>query len=308
MKGLDLSEAYYHAHGAAMIANQFALYSDRIAVGFVGPGSECFGFDDDISRDHDWGPGFCMWLTSEDFEAIGSTIQKAYENLPEIFQGFGPRIASPSEQARTGVCEISTFYKTYTGLGHVPKTTGEWLHIPEEALATCTNGKIFSDPQGEFSRWRKDLLNFYPDEVRLKKIASRCFTAAQAGQYNFGRSLKRNELFAAKYSEITFCADIISLIFILNRRYKPFYKWMHSGLKKLPLLGEATYQMISDLTTRENYSEKTAIIEDICSKTIEELKREGISDSDSSFLLDHALSIFSRITDPILRAGPLVVK
>ncbi|MGD9240107.1 MAG: hypothetical protein PVG69_08785, partial [Desulfobacterales bacterium] len=139
MKGLDLAEAYYHTHGAPMVASRFGSFADRIAVGFVGPGSECFGFDDDLSRDHDWGPGFCIWLTADDFEAIGSDLQQAYGSLPETFKGFGPRIASPGEETRTGVSKISAFYKTYTGLNRLPESLGEWLSIPESSLATCTS-------------------------------------------------------------------------------------------------------------------------------------------------------------------------
>jgi hypothetical protein len=308
MKGIELSERYYHAHGAPMIANYFSSYTDRIAVGFVGPGSECFGFDDDISRDHDWGPGFCMWLTPEDCQEIGPVLQEAYQNLPKTFQGFGPRVASPGEAARTGVSDINTFYRTYLGLDHLPETLMEWLSIPERALATCTNGKVFSDPLGKFSRWRKELLDFYPEDVCLKKMASRCITAAQAGQYNFVRSLKRNDLFAVRHSEMTFCADIISLVFLLNKKYTPFYKWMHRALKELPVLGRTIYRMMADLLAEDDVQEKTVIIEKICSKIIEELRLEGYSNSKSDFLLDHAKSIHSRIKDPVLGARLTAVK
>lgn len=284
-----------------MIESKFGSYAPRIAAGFVGPGSECFGFDDDISRDHDWGPGFCLWLTEEDHLKIGKALQEEYERLPEIFMGFGPRITSPGEEKRTGVIEIRTFYKTYTGLDHVPESLKEWLYIPEQALGTCTNGRVFTDPLGEFSRWREALLRFYPEDVRLKKIASRCMTTAQAGQYNFERSLRRKDFFAVNYAEMNFCADVISLVFLLNRRYTPFYKWMHRGVKELPILGEKISVMISDLIARTDNHGKTEIIEEICSLIIEALKREGLTDSQSDFLLDHAYRIHEKIESSELR-------
>lgn len=307
MKGLDLAEAYYDTHGAPMIVGRFGDAAHRIATGFVGPGSECFGFDDEISRDHDWGPGFCIWLPAADCDRFGADLQKAYENLPATFMGFGPRKVSPGEQRRTGVGKISEFYLTYTGLDHVPATLGEWLNIPESSLATCTNGKIFTDPLGEFSRWRKALLDFYPEDVRLKKLASRCFTIAQAGQYNFTRSLKRKEFFAARYSETRFCADVISLIFLLNKRYAPFYKWMHRAVMQLPLLGKEIHALISGLMACRACDEKPAIIEKICTLITSALQNEGLSDATSKFLLDHAYRIHDRIEDRELRAPFSVV-
>jgi len=301
MKGLDLAEAYYNAYGVPMIARQFGSYARRIAVGFAGPGSECFGFDDAISRDHDWGPGFCMWLTAADFEKIGAGLQEAYSKLPETFLGYGPRVVSPGEAQRTGVNTIGAFYQTYTGLDHPPVSLSEWLYIPEQSLATCTNGRIFADPLGDFSRWRERLLNFYPEDVRLKKMASRCLTAAQAGQYNVKRSIKRNELVAVLYSEARFCEDVTSLVFLLNKRYMPFYKWMHLAMKERPVLGKTICGMISGLVAQSDHFAKLTVIEEICSRIIDQLRQEGLTDSTSDFLLDHAHSVHNRISDPNLR-------
>lgn len=53
MKGLELSEKYYETYGRRMIYEQFSDIADQTAVGLVGYGSECLGFDDEVSADHD---------------------------------------------------------------------------------------------------------------------------------------------------------------------------------------------------------------------------------------------------------------
>ena len=66
MNGLDLAKTLYENYGKKIIKEEFSEYEDRIAVGLVGHGSECFGFDDKLSLDHDYDGGFCLFLTDED--------------------------------------------------------------------------------------------------------------------------------------------------------------------------------------------------------------------------------------------------
>ena len=244
-----------------------------------------------------------MWLSADDFNRIGDKLQKAYQELPKAFLGFGPRQVSPGEEHRTGVIKTNNFYQTYTGLDHIPANNREWIYISEQSLATCTNGRVFNDPLGKFTDWRNHLLKFYPNDVRLKKIVSRCVTAAQSGQYNFRRSLKRNEWFAAQFALSQFGADIISLVFLLNRRYAPFYKWLHRAVKELRLLGEIVYKLITELLEETDFETKVPIIEEICARIIEEFHHQGLSDSTSNFLFDHAKSIHTRISDDTLRGN-----
>jgi hypothetical protein len=126
-------------------------------------------------------------------------------------------------------------------------------------------------------------------------------TTAQSGQYNLKRSVQRKEYFAAQYAETKFCADVISLIFLLNKRYNPFYKWMHRALKSLPLLGEFVHVRITDIVISNDYEEKISIVEDICLRIIDELRNQGLSDAKSTFLLDHGPQIQSKIKDKQLR-------
>lgn len=301
MKGLDLSESYYRAVGVPMLRERFGPFEHRLAVGLAGPGSECFGFDDEVSRDHDWGPAFCLWLTDEDCRSIGERLQRAYLELPGIFEGFGPRLASPGEEWRVGVCRTSDFFRRFTGLDRPPAAIQEWLRIPEQNLATCTNGKVFSDPLGEFTRWREALLAFFPEDIRLKKIASLCITVAQTGQYNFMRSVKRGEIFSATYSAVKFCTDAICLVFLLNRRYAPFYKWLHRAVRDLPVLGREVHGRVAGLLETDDSQRRMDLMEDISVLLADELRRQGLSHLPGDFLLDHAPVVQEKIADPQLR-------
>jgi hypothetical protein len=308
LKGLELSEAYFKEFGAPMIALKFPDYKERIAAGLVGDGSECFGYDDEISRDHDWGPAFCLWLTPDDYAAIGKSLQAEYENLPREFAGF-QRMTSALGGGRVGVFEIGQFYKNFIGFNHPPQNLAEWRVIPEGYLAVATNGKVFADPYGEFTSFRDKLKAFYPEDIRLKKMASRCMNMAQLGQYNYPRCIQRMEYVAANYAESQFISHAISMVYLLNKQYKLFYKWMHRDMQRLPILGKSLHDLFQDLVTVQDrefgeqiYLRKINLIEEASRMIIQELKIQGLSDSNSDFLLDHGPVLQNKIQDPVIKS------
>jgi hypothetical protein len=292
-----------------MIEEKFPVYRERIAAGLVGDGSECFGFDDEISQDHDWGPAFCLWLTKEDYGAIGTVLRKEVDKLPRELAGIKAREESFWGTGRTGVFEIGEFYKRFIGFNRVPEGLREWQVIPEENLAAATNGAVFLDPVGEFGAFRQRLKEFYPEDIQLKKIASRCMTMAQSGQYNYTRCIRRGEYVAARLAEAHFINDTISMVFHLNSQYRPFYKWMHRAVKQLPILGDTIYKLLDDLVTDPGeeqgeaiYARKGGLMEEACGLVIGELKRRRLSDSGSGFLLDHGPIVHAKIKDAVIRA------
>jgi hypothetical protein len=305
MKGLDLAREYYLEVGRPALLKQFPALSGRIAAGLVGEGSECFGFDDELSRDHDFGPAFCLWLSAKDYQTRGNALQQAYDRLPPEFKGYAARAQTQYAGKRVGVFEIGAFYEKFLRINHPPLSLAEWRSLPESALSAATNGKIFEDGTGEFSAFRENLLAFYPEDLRLKKISARCIVIAQSGQYNYMRSAARGEHVAAAHALALFVDAAISLVFLLNRRYKPFYKWMHRALLGLPILGKAAHETLAELCRPgrqgDVYRKNARRIEDLCALLIEEMKNQDLTFGNSDFLLDHAPRVTEKISNKTLK-------
>ncbi|QIB70757.1 DUF4037 domain-containing protein [Aminipila butyrica] len=308
MTGLELSKAYYEAFGSSMIHNQFPEYEKYAAVGLVGEGSECLGFDDGLSEDHDFGPGFCIWLPEEIYRAMGSQMQQAYERLPKTFEGK-TRMETLEGQGRVGVFNISDFYKKYIGCTSSPRTNVQWMMLPETSLATVTSGKVFTDPLGEFSAIRNDLLKFYPKDIFLKKLVARMAVMSQSGQYNYERCMKRGEFAAAYLACGEFVKAAVSAVYLLNRKYMPFYKWMFRGMDHLFYLKEVKgllEQLVLLTDSAENTSRKVELIEAVCIGIRRELNRQEIVQGTDNFLQNHCYEVMKAIADEQIRQLPII--
>ncbi len=299
MKGLELSEEYFWQVGYPVLCKRLGDIADCAAYGLAGEGSECFGFDDNLSRDHDWGPAFCIWLSDEDFEQYGREFQKVYQGLPGEFAGYPCRNTTEQGSGRVGVMRSSDFYRKFTGCPQAPDSLGKWRVIPEKFLAMATNGKVFQDKKGGFSAVREKLLNYFPEDLRIKKIAGKAALMAQSGQYNYMRCIKRGEQVAARFALSEFMDKTINMVYLLNKRYMPFYKWAHRGMKGFAVLPQM-YVLLGKMVQETSSEVIFDMVEHISGLVIEELRRQKLTDVNSVFLEDHCMSILSRIQDKSL--------
>ncbi len=290
MSGLKISKQFFLEAGLPALKNQFPNIEEKAAFGMVGEGSDCFGYDDEISRDHDWGPGFCIWIESAADDNLNTELREAYGNLPQTWKGFKTRLSGAP--ARTGVFEISTFFKQFTGMKRLPKTVLDWWGIPDFMLAASTNGEVFSDSPGVFSAAR-EYLSAMPEDVRVKHIAQYAFKAGQSGQYNYLRAFRRGDTPAQNLALSRFGESAMKMLYHLGRRYPPYYKWLHRGLIDT---GEAGKQLSPLFIKLFEKKEVIDIIETISSRLIEEIKNQGLSDGGSDFLIDHLADIHDRIS------------
>ncbi len=261
-----------------------------VAAGLVGEGSDCFGFDDEVSRDHDWGPAVCLWIQPGESPAPFRAI---LAELPAVFEGFPVR-ATPG---RTGVLGTTAFYRRFTGLERPPESAAEWLAIPEHALAACTNGEVFTDGPGAFTAHRRRLLEHYPEPVRRHKLAAALEAAAQAGQYNLPRALRRDDPVAAALAQAAFLRHAMGAAFLLARRYRPFSKWMFRALPD-PALKDELEGLAKAATARE----KADRVEAAAARLTGALG--GLSGSRDTFLLAHARELRRGLDPAVLGLNP----
>ena len=197
IKGLELSKKYFYDLVLPEFEKNLNDVLPLCAFGLVGEGSECYGYDDKISQDHDFGPSVCIWLRKDDYLKYKDKINEVLKVLPKTYLGFQELKESEWGSDRRGLLNIEDFYFKFLGSSKAPETIADWQKIPETALATVTNGEVFLDNLGEFTKIRNDLLNYYPEAMRQNKIATRLMNISQHGQYNYTRCLKRNDLVAA---------------------------------------------------------------------------------------------------------------
>lgn len=303
MKGLELSRKYYEAFGQKMIEADFSNIKDKIAVGFTGSGSECFGYDDDISQDHDFEPGFCIFLPNEDIvdRRTAFLLERAYSKLPKEFMGTKRNLVAPAGGQRHGVFRTNEYFQNKIGSTDGILTVEQWLTTPENFFAEAINGEIFEDNYGEVTRIRENL-SYYPEDIRLKKLAGNLLIMEQAGQYNYERCITHNESGAAQLAVIKFSEAAMKTVFLLNKKYMPYYKWSFRAMRELPMFSQLA-DTIEFLITSDNedFETKQSVIEDIAMLIIDELKNQNLTEAICTDLEKHAYSVNDRITDSYIR-------
>jgi len=318
---LERSREFYEQFGKSMIHTHFPKYENRIAVGLVGEGSDCFGFDDMISTDHDYAVGFCMWLTEKDYAEIGLDLQKQYEELLDVYSNVSKNQSADGDlmqskeldgnenvdyniflDNRRGVFTINGFCNQILGtqLDFEKNDNIDYLAINEEKLATLTNGEIFCDELGSFLAVRERLQKYYPDQVWRLRLAQSLHEFAQYAQSNYSRMMARKDYVTANLCIGKAIESAMNLVYLLNRTYAPYYKWKKKGLSRLdklqtvvPFLEELAllpvqkdaWEQVTYCSAVINKADQCiCIFEEIAELILKELRNQGLVAGNDTFL------------------------
>ena len=304
MKGLELARRFYEEYGLPMLEKEFPDELPRMAIGLAGHGSECFGFDDEISIDHDFEPGFCIWITEADDRDFGFRLMRAYTKLPKEYMGFKLKESSIYGTRGKGVHTIEDFYSFYLGSPSAPSGNRQWLSIPSFYLAEATNGEIFRDDSGVFSDIRETLLRGMPSDVRLKRLASDVFTMAQAGQYNYSRCLSHGEKGASVFALNDYCRSLVSALFLLSGRHMPYYKWAIRALRDIAEFASIADEIdaaLAEPLKASDFIESSSLL--VRSRLTGSYGLKDIGD----YLEGYSYALNDLIADPELRNSPVML-
>ena len=294
---VETSRAFFEEVVRPILESEVPEVAEVSACGMFGYGSECYGMDDEVSRDHHFGLRIDMLLPDEIHRSSADTIiQTVNAKLPSSFKGYDLR---EGHVAGAGVApeSLEAFLSRTIGLTDAPKTNLEWLSMPEEDIVHVTNGEVWYDPSGNLTRIRESL-SYYPEPVWLRRISHWCRYFSGMGVYALNRALIRDNY---QYASITFARSIkwgMELAFMLNKTYFPYDKWLDAYFRSLPTLADRLVPLVDEAVVLETgWRRKLEILEEMSDVLDERMVEMGIiqrhpkfkgNDTSGYRLLEHA--------------------
>lgn len=248
LDGKTLSRMYYEEVVKPLIEKDFPELIGAYSAGLFGEGSDAYGYDDTASRDHDWGPGVILLINNNGFydqygqQLRDALIKKAREI--EDFHGFTPDISSV-EKGRRGVFGLHSYFSALIGkeltdhlIFRPANIDPGYLYdmyaaVPEYSLSAAVNGEVFEDPDRLLTSVREGIKEFYPKELRIRKLMQECAMFSQNAQYNYLRSKRRNDSLTADMLLFEGMKNAMRIAHIIADVFTPHDKWMKKSLHNI---------------------------------------------------------------------------
>ena len=234
---IDDSHDFWDEVVSPLLQARFPAETAQMAAGFFGYGSEVLRLDDGYSTDHHFGLRVNILLPEAMTAAKGAAIEDGLAaHLPQAWRGRELREGYTRTKG-VALASLEQHLRSTIGLDHPPQTLTEWLKIPEEDITHVVAGELWHDPSARFTAIRTALAAYYPEPVRLRRLAhwSRYFSGM--GVYALKRALLRGNTL---YASTTFARSLrwgVQMAFLLDRTYYPYDKWLTEMFHRLPRMG-----------------------------------------------------------------------
>jgi hypothetical protein len=305
LRGLEIAADFFANWGRACLEREFPELSARVAAGRI-LGSDVLGADDDLSRDHNWGPQFTLFLSEEDFCRFAEPLsQRMNAAAPSAWHGH--RVAGAGDKSVL-VESIPRWMARHLGFRTKPEQDADWgvvvrdrrvggaIEARESSLYFLRHGAIWMDGSGELSQWRRHL-GAYPDQVWLGRLAEECFRLWQYGEYNFvHRVAKRGDGLTGPLCLNRFAEGVMRLTLLLNRDFTPYWKCLAHEFRKQQDAGICA-QRLETLLRSGDPAEQARLIAEICRHAHERLVTAGaIHGRDANIYVSPLFNAYNELT------------
>lgn len=265
MNGLELARRFFQEWGLSYLKQNHPELTDRLAAGLIGR-SQSVGLDDEISHDHDWGPGFQIWLLNEDHARSAETLaEELHAALPDEF--FGYRLADGwGRKAKSvQIHSMDSWFKDETGgFAEPPENPLAFQPSPrdESHLFFIKRGHVFHDPYGEFTR-RRAGFSVWPRYSLLKRLHNTTWQLWHFGEYNFERVVRRGDPLTISHCKTEFTDYTMRVCFLLNEDFAPYWKWSAACFRRISWAGPIAHSLDA-LNACASVEDGKAHVESIC--------------------------------------------
>ncbi|MFC1525604.1 DUF4037 domain-containing protein [Candidatus Latescibacterota bacterium] len=239
--------------------------TDRLAAGAIGR-SQSVGFDDEISHDHDWGPGFQVWLLDEDHGRFGQALaEDLHAALPDEFLGYRLADGWGRKSNSVQIHSMDRWFEDETG-GFAEPQEDPLAFQPssrdESHLFFIKHGHVFHDPLGEFSR-RREGFSVWPRYALLTRLKNMTWQLWHFGEYNFERVVRRGDPLTISHCKAEFTDYAMRVCFCLNEDFAPYWKWTAASFRQIPWASSIAHALDA-LNASVSVEEGKEHIESIC--------------------------------------------
>ena len=313
---VDISRDFFKEIVLPIFEREFPDAAAQTAFGLFGYGSDVLRMDDEFSRDHNWGIRINALMPDAMFSArSGEILQRVSTEIPSVWRGHELQRGF----ANTFGLELGSLeghLLRTIGIARPPQNNLEWLAIPEEDITHIVGGEVWHDPLGKFSAVRETLNAYYPEPVRLRRIAHWARYYSGMGAYALKRAILRDNDY---YANITFTRAIrlgVQMSFLLDKQYFPYDKWTFAFFKKLPRMSKLLEPLVSEAVKLETpWTRKLEILNEMSDVFDAVMVQDGIvpphpklrgSESSGYRLMEHAYAeILKQLPKELALAVPI---
>ena len=242
MQGMELCRRFYEDCVRGVLARRFA--GMEYSAGLLGFGSDVLGYDDEVSRDHMWGPRLYIFLDGSGAHRAGEVYAALARELPRRFMGFSVDFGTPDGGGISAMREggeelhplirigaLGDYLASELGVtGAQGLRAADWLALSEHKLLTLREGRLFHDGLG----LERELRGFYyyPHEVWLYLLMSDWACLAEERAF-VKRTASRGDELGSRIICARIAQRIMHLCFLYERRYAPYAKWLGTAFAGL---------------------------------------------------------------------------